>query len=149
MNIFVTDKCYKLCAQSLDDKRVIKMILETAQLLSTAVYINSGNKYEDLYKPTHIKHPCTIWAAKTRGNWIWLYNYLKALCKEYNFRYGRVHAIEKKLLLEQYKSFIPEGSILNFVNCTRSEAIDFRDKIYQAYRNYLMEIRYSPSNLEK
>jgi len=59
MNIFVTSNCPKLSAQALDNKRVVKMVLETAQLLSTAIFINSTITYDNLYKPTHVKHPCT------------------------------------------------------------------------------------------
>ena len=63
MNIFVTSNCPKLSAQALDNKRVVKMVLETAQLLSTAIFINSTITYDNLYKPTHVKHPCTIWTT--------------------------------------------------------------------------------------
>ena len=68
MNIFVTNDCPIISAQALDNKRVVKMVLETAQLLSTAIFINSNVAYDNIYKATHIKHPCTIWAASTIGN---------------------------------------------------------------------------------
>ena len=60
MNIFVTRDCSKLSAQALDNKRVVKMLLETAQLLSASIFINSAITYDNLYKPTHVTHPCTI-----------------------------------------------------------------------------------------
>lgn len=60
-DIFVTDHCPRISAQALDNKRVVKMILETAQLLSTAIFINTNMAYDNIYKPTHLKHPCTIW----------------------------------------------------------------------------------------
>lgn len=63
MNIFVTDISPIVSAQALDDKRVVKMILESAQLLSSAIFINSQSIYNDIYKPTHLKHPCTIWTS--------------------------------------------------------------------------------------
>ena len=68
MNIFVTSNCPKLSAQALDNKRVVKMVLENAQLLSTAIFINSDIIYNRLYKPTHLKHLCTIWAAESLAN---------------------------------------------------------------------------------
>ena len=95
MNIFVTSNCPKLSAQALDNKRVVKMALETAQLLSTAIFINSTITYDNLYKPTHIKHPCTIWAAANIENWDWLFQHFVALCAEYSFRYNKQHASEK------------------------------------------------------
>ena len=67
MNIFVTSNCPILSAQALDNKRVVKMVLETAQVLSTAIFINSGITYDGIYKPTHLKHSCTIWAAVNIG----------------------------------------------------------------------------------
>jgi hypothetical protein len=61
MNIFVTSTCPKISAQALDNKRVVKMVLETAQLLSTPIFINNSDiKYDNIYKPTHVKHLCTI-----------------------------------------------------------------------------------------
>ncbi len=72
-----------ISAQALDSKRVIKMVLETAQLLSTAIFINSTIVYDDIYKPTHLKHPYTIWAPSTLGNWEWLLQHFMALCDEY------------------------------------------------------------------
>lgn len=68
MNIFVTDQCPIISAQALDNKRVIKIVMETAQLLSTAIFMNSSVRYDHLYKPTHQKHPCTIWTGLNLGN---------------------------------------------------------------------------------
>ena len=67
MNIFVISQNPDECAQALDDLRLNKMILETAQLLSTAIRFHgyTGNL---AYKATHINHPCSIWARTSRGN---------------------------------------------------------------------------------
>jgi len=59
------------------------MALETAQILST---ITGGP-----YKPTHANHPCTRWAAASRGNAEWLWMHGDALCGEYERRFGKVH----------------------------------------------------------
>lgn len=95
MNIFVTSTCPKICAQVLDNKRVVKMVLETAQLLSTAIFINSDITYDNLYKPTHVKHPCTIWTTANIENWDWLFRHFIALCEEYS----KIH----KTYTEQHK----------------------------------------------
>ena len=119
------------------------MILETAQVLSTAIFLHSDNHFLELYKPTHKAHPCTIWASQSDGNWKWLYQHLIALCDEYSFRFfNRQH--RTKTLLEPlllYSKYIPEGMQTPFVNCTHSEKLntDFRHlkNTHQAYIKYL------------
>lgn len=144
MNIFVNSKCPKLSAQALDNKRVVKMTLETAQLLSADIFINSGIIYDNVYKPTHLKHPCNIWGSETVENWDWLLEHFIALCEEYNFRYEMQHASEKILLyLLQHISHIKNRSITAFANCTGSEVlqIGFRhlQDTCEAYKQYLIE----------
>lgn len=84
MNIFVSDLCPVKSAIALDDKRVVKMTLESAQLLCTV--LGKG------YSPTHVNHPCTKWAAASPSNTYWLYRHFLALAAEYFFRYGKKHA---------------------------------------------------------
>jgi len=143
MNIFVTSNCPKLSAQDLDNKRVVKMVLETAQLLSTAIFINSGITYEGIYKPTHLKHPCTIWAAETVENWDWLFRHFVDLYEEYSFRYNKQHASENILpYLLKHRTDVKSGSMTAFANCTRSESIkvDFKHitDTCAAYKQYLI-----------
>jgi len=95
MNIFYLDDDINKSVQYLVDKHVVKMPLETAQLLSSAIYLNGG---QGPYKPTHLKHPCTLWVASDECNYIWLSNYGLALCKEYTFRYHKQHACERVIL---------------------------------------------------
>jgi len=83
MNIFVLDNDPVVAAQMQCDKHVVKMCLESAQMLSTV----AGGPY----KPTHAKHPCTVWAGKTLGNFRWLKLHGLALCDEYSYRYGKQH----------------------------------------------------------
>jgi hypothetical protein len=84
MNIFVSDLDPIVAAQNLDDKRVVKMALESAQILST---IGLGR-----YKPTHVNHPCTKWAGASPSNTLWLFRHFHALCTEYYYRFNREHA---------------------------------------------------------
>lgn len=142
MNIFTTYRSPQESAQALDDKRVIKMALESTQILSTAVYLNTNKIYENIYKPTHTKHPCVIWAANTRQNWLWLHEHAVALCSEYSYRYGKSHKCIKVLNhLKQYTQFIPEGKLEEFPNCTRAlnYNIDYTREadVNKAYRKYL------------
>ena len=83
MNIFVLHTNPEKAAQMLCDKHVVKMILETAQILSTVAQRG--------YKPTHAKHPCTLWAKESIQNWNWLCEHGIAMGKEYTARYGKVH----------------------------------------------------------
>ena len=88
MNIFVLDEDPHVAASMACDKHVVKMILETAQMLCAAA-IAKG--YEMPYGATHKHHPCTLWAGLSRGNWDWLVEHGIALCAEYTLRYGKVH----------------------------------------------------------
>jgi hypothetical protein len=83
------------CAEMHVDKHVVKMILETTQLLCSAHHV-SGNKtnFVPMYKLTHKNHPCSIWVRKSTHNYIWLVRLGKALCKEYTRRYNRIHKCE-------------------------------------------------------
>ena len=89
MNIFLLDWDVPTCAKYHCDKHVVKMILESTQMLSSV-----NTKYEsDLapYKPVHQKHPCTLWAGEPVDNYNHLLYLAKELCKEYTYRYGKVH----------------------------------------------------------
>lgn len=99
MNIFVVDSDPKAAAQSLCNRHVVKMVLETAQILCTVT------GYE-VYKPTHAKHPCTLWAARSYGNLQWLYLHGVALSEEYTRRYGKIHKSEDVIhgALKYYES---------------------------------------------
>lgn len=134
MNIFATSKCPVESAKYLDDKRVVKMVLETAQLLSNVMnlYHKSGP-----YKLTHTYHPCTKWAAESKINSNWLFRHFEALCLEYNKRYGRRHKCEQELYLIFKEAFydrsLPQPK--QFVNCTSYKGVKDTQLAYQAYLN--------------
>jgi hypothetical protein len=88
MNIFVLDWNQKTCAKYHNDKHVVKMILETAQLLCGAHWATGG---EAQYKLSHRNHPCAIWARKSLSNYRWLCELGIYLCWEYKHRYGKTH----------------------------------------------------------
>ena len=116
MNIFYLDTDPKTCAQMHVDKHCVKMILEYAQLLSTAhrvldgvpqrlrrettgrqytSYILSDNRNDVLYSATHINHPSAIWVRQSEQNYRWLFTLFCELLGEYNYRYGKIHACER------------------------------------------------------
>lgn len=90
MNIFVLDTNPHTAAEFQCDKHVVKMVLETAQILST-VHHMYGTDDERLYKPTHQHHPCTVWTAQSGKNYDWLYSHFVGLAYEYRHRYYKNH----------------------------------------------------------
>lgn len=69
------------------------MIVEYAQLMSTAHRMLDGN--DQVYKPTHPKHPSTIWTRESKANYEWLFAMWTMLLDEYTYRYGKKHACER------------------------------------------------------
>jgi hypothetical protein len=135
MNIFVTNADPALSAAYLDDKRVIKMILESCQMLNTVIISMVGKSKSTGYKPTHKNHPCTVWAGTSRENYIWLIRHMSSLCNEYKLRYKKEHACQQYLEhFDRMSKFLPFVVVEQtpFVNC----ATDFKDEqdVYKAYK---------------
>ena len=97
MNIFYLDPHPATAAQQCCDKHVVKMILESAQMLSTAHRVLDKNDNELLYKEAHKNHPSTKWVREGVLNYQWLYAHFVALGEEYTARYGKVHVSITKL----------------------------------------------------
>jgi len=128
MNIFMTSFCPHEAARNLDDKRVVKMVLESAQILSTIL----GGPY----KPTHRNHPCTLWAGTSKSNARWLLRHMVYLCREYTSRYGRIHKCES--LIAGFRVGIHTLSgrgPTQPVNCTPYKEIDDVCLAYQMCLN--------------
>jgi Pyrimidine dimer DNA glycosylase len=141
MNIFISDSNYVNCALALDDKRLVKMVLETAQLLSTAVNECGGSAP---YKSTHKSHPCTIWARQTRGNFEWLLNHGFALALEYTERFKKTHKcmfVLAEIEEKEMSKHIPDGPLMPFPNCTANatKGISYKhiSDVTEAYKQYL------------
>ncbi len=142
MNIFVTSDNPFTAAKALDDKRVIKMIVESTQLLCTAINIHGGKAP---YKTSHANHPSAIWARATMDNWTWLHSHAVFLCDEYERRYSKTHnclAILDKLpsLALEY---VPEGPQTAFANCAAhaGKGISYKHvtDVTEAYQRYLVD----------
>ena len=122
MNIFVVDEDPVVAAQQLCDKHVVKMILETAQMLCT---VARDRGYEAPYGASHAKHPCTLWAGKSAANWHWLITHGLAMSEEYTRRYGRVHKSEEVI---KWCARLPIGF-------PTKELTPFAQAMPQQYRN--------------
>lgn len=108
MNIFATNECPKICAQEHCDVHLVKMILETAQLLSTAHVVLDG--VQVAYKKTHQNHPSAIWVRESVGNYTWTFRLLEELIEEYQFRTGKTHKTKQHLkCLTVPPENIPDG----------------------------------------
>jgi len=88
MNIFVLDYLPAEAAKMHCDKHVVKMILESVQMLSTLHYEQS---LPAPYKPTHANHPCTLWVKQSLQNYDWLCQLVEALHDEWQYRYNHEH----------------------------------------------------------
>lgn len=152
MNIFVTSISPYKSALYLDDKRVVKMCLETTQILCTALNELVGEQITPL-KSTHVNHPCVQWAMSSLSNWYWLYRHGLYLFKEYENRYKRHHAYTKyanqlyKQALEVSNTDVEREQGIrppqDFVNCAANKelGIDFKSipSTTYAYFLYLQE----------
>lgn len=112
----------------LDDRRLIKMILESAQLLSTAMH-EAG--LPGPYKKTHTNHPCAVWVRQSGGNYHWLLQLMNMQCAEYTRRFGRQHKSES--LLGVFAFYAPQVQPMTpFVNCTTNHK--HVSNVFEAYR---------------
>ena len=115
MNIFYLHNDPKTCAEMHVDKHCVKMILEYAQLLSTAHRVLDGTEYigksvsgrkakrfllsddreSHLYLASHLNHPSGKWVRHSASNYLWLFKLWIELMREYNYRYGKIHSAAK------------------------------------------------------
>ena len=143
MNIFIFDLDPEKNVQSYPDKYTIKMILESTQLLSTAVYCNypdgvSPTYFKNatqLYLPTHRNHPSCKWARETISNFYYLYSLTEYMIEEYRHRYGKTHKCSEVLWrVKQYDHLIPTGPLTPFA-LAMPEQYKCSDPV-KAYRDY-------------
>ena len=113
MNIFAVDEDPALAAFSLPDKYVVKMPVETTQIIALVfsswyhgygVVLKSDNQPYNTTKGAFRNHPCTQWAADSKYNTAWLIQHGCALSDEYSYRYGKVHGCADALF-EAKKTF--------------------------------------------
>ncbi len=136
MQVFVLDKSPKKAAKMLCNKHLVKMILESAQILSSVHWLQETVYKEKVYLPTHLKHPCVVWANDSKGNYVWLYKHLLALLKEYHYRYMKDHKTEQILI---YLKNVPKSLKSKKKYFVLAMPETYKQKnIVQAYRNYYL-----------
>lgn len=160
MNIFILDNDPVKAAQMLCDRHVPKMIVESAQMLSTVhrmldgtpekrrsksgktmqTYYAFNDERDDLYYlAVHKYHPCTTWTRESKANYEWHYEHFKAMAEEFEFRRGREHATYKKLgaLLKKTPMNIPDIGLTEFAQAmTHYPDCMVKGDAVKAYRNY-------------
>lgn len=143
MNIFYLHPNPRVCAEYHCDSHVVKMILEYAQLLSTAHHLLSDKPHPDLYKKTHVNHPCGVWVRKSSQHYQWLYKLFVECCDEYTRRYGKVHKTER--VLREILSILPDHiKDLGFVDPPQCMPEQYRTKnVVEAYKKYYLGEKYS------
>jgi len=162
MNIFILDEDPRIAASMHCDKHVPKMVVESAQMLSTAhrmldgvetkkrsksgktmskYYMLGDTREHHLYNAVHFNHPCTVWTRESSQNYLWHYELFIALCDEYTKRYGKIHLTDKSLRehLKVTPNNIPDIEMTPFRLAMKSnpECMDESDPI-ESYRKFYM-----------
>ena len=156
MNIFILDKDIEKCAEAHVDRHVIKMILESAQMLCTAQWIDNYVGYiprklpsEEWaivrehktveprpfpYLPTMHNHPCSVWVRSSLDNYEYLYTLALALNDEYGYRYGKSHKSVHDVILHLPDIVIPSNGLTPFAQAMPDELKG--DDAVEAYRRF-------------
>jgi len=158
MNIFILNNDPIIAAQEQCDKHVVKMIVESAQMLSTVHRMLDGvmerrpsksgsmlqywklndQRENILYKACHFNHPSTVWTRESKANYQWHYKHFIALCDEYTYRYGKVHSTDTKLriALQQIPTNIPEKHMTPFKLAMGSNPECMLEDAVESYRRF-------------
>ena len=137
MNIFFLDYNTKKCAEYHCDKHVVKMILETAQLLCGVHHTTNKVSDEVPYKLSHKNHPCAIWARESLSNYLYLCDLGLELCKEYTYRYGKRHKSQQ--VIEWCMINKPQIPDIDFTTPPKAMPDEYKViDVVESYRNYYM-----------
>lgn len=137
MNIFFLDYNTKKCAEYHCDKHVVKMILETAQLLCGVHHTTNQVSDEVPYKLSHKNHPCAIWARESLSNYLYLCDLGLELCKEYTYRYGKRHKSQQ--VIEWCMINKPQIPDIDFTTPPKAMPDEYKViDVVESYRNYYM-----------
>ena len=164
MNIFYVHKDPIISATMLIDKHVVKIIVESAQMLSTAHRMIDGTQYTGktktgrnikrwrhpnsnmdnvLYKACHTGHPSTLWVMENAYNYHWLYKHMIALNDQFKLRYGHVKDHSTITLLKEILMYPPKNISLNKLPTDPTPAMPDDCKIpgdvVGSYRKYYIE----------
>ena len=142
MNIFILDNDPIAAAEYLCDKHVVKMAVETAQMMASALRRHGATDIDmpltvagKPYKGGYPNHPCTRWAGDTSDNFVWLGIHGVSICDEYTIRYGKLHACKDSILhMMKFVDYLPDAPRTQFALAMPDE---FKhENAVKAYRKY-------------
>lgn len=141
MNIFFLHLDPRICAQQHCSKHVIKMILESIQLLSSAHHLHPNkNGYKPPYKLTHKNHPSAIWVRESLANYLWLCNLVQELSIEYTYRYGKIHKCDREGYINDLLSNYPDIPDIQFTSPRLAMPNEYKSNDpVKSYRLYYLE----------
>jgi hypothetical protein len=145
MNIFFLSANKKECVEMYVDKHVVKMILEYTQILCSVHHIcgSVDESYVVPYKLTHKNHPCNVWTRESLSNYVYLVDLALELCKEYTYRYGKIHKSEQ--YIRKLGEIMPKIDDIGFTIPARAMPDEYKTKkdnitledVIESYRNYI------------
>lgn len=143
MNVFAVSKHPRKCARALDDLRLNKMMLETAQILCTVINIQERAGVTP-YRSSHVGNAIIKWAQSDPQNWSWLWNLGDQYGEEITHRTGKSHASHRVIrgLVRRWPWLKPmPDKPIEFINRARHQGLDLdftdMDNVHKAYRAYL------------
>lgn len=135
MNIFILDNEIEKCAQYHCDQHVVKMILESAQMLCTAL---NKKRFSTPYKSTHTKHPCVLWVEESFENFSWLKKLAIALNDEYRFRFEKETDHKSILILDEISNYSYDNRGLTEFAQAMPDKYKIPGNAVRAYRQFYL-----------
>ena len=130
MNIFVLDESPVVAAKYACDKHVVKMILESAQMLCSI-----HPQGDAPYRRSFYNHPCTKWVRESSSNYDWLIEHAYALCAEYTRRYNKIHKTEQVIdWCNKNRLELPDMGLTPHPTCMPDYCK--QESVVDSYRNY-------------
>lgn len=144
MNIFILSLNMSECVHWYPDKHIVKMPIEATQMLCNVFHYTGEIEYydvltrEEIYYPTHMNHPCSVWTRTSLSNWLWLRKLVCYMGNEYRYRYGRMHrSVEVAMNLPIPK--IPDLGLTEFAKAVPEEFKHL--EVCEAYREYFKKYK--------
>jgi len=135
MNIFILDNEIEKCARYHCDQHVVKMILESAQMLCTAL---NKKRFSTPYKSTHTKHPCVLWVEESFENFSWLKKLAIALNDEYRFRFEKETDHKSILILDEISNYSYDNRGLTEFAQAMPDKYKIPGNAVRAYRQFYL-----------
>lgn len=146
MNLFTISDNTKFCIQSLDDVLLRKTIVESAQMLSTAIHCNDNIKVKPdmIYKKYNANEEHNVWVRESKYNFKWTLFYLIDALNEYQYRFNKVHDTYKiAQIVAQYEDMFPNIDMTPFPRKFNKTYDNYKylmnmSDTYLAYKQYLI-----------